>query len=115
MTRVAATLLVILMLGFVTATLAAEPDAQAADSLAARVEQGKKVFMAQGCYGCHMVGTMGTPIGPDLSLEGRRRTEEYLLAWLEDPRLQKPTAHMPKIQLAPDEIEALAAFLSSLR
>ena len=37
-------------------------------------------------------------------LTGRRRTEEYLLAWLEDPRLQKPTAHMPKIQLAPDEI-----------
>jgi cytochrome c oxidase subunit 2 len=110
-----ATLLAVLLLAPITTVVAADPDAPAADSRAALVEQGKKLFVSQGCYGCHTVGAMGTPIGPDLTHEGRRRSEAYLLAWLRDPTSQKPTAHMPRIELAPGDIEALAAFLDSLR
>ena len=32
-----------------------------------------------------------------------------------DPASQRPTAHMPKIQMAPGDADALAAYLSSLR
>ncbi len=35
-------------------------------------EQGKQYFMSNGCYGCHAVGRMGTPIGPDLSHVGAK-------------------------------------------
>jgi cytochrome c2 len=35
------------------------------------VEQGRKYFMDSGCYGCHVVGKVGTPIGPNLSKVGR--------------------------------------------
>ena len=33
-----------------------------------QVKRGEQAFVSQGCYGCHLVGKFGTPIGPDLSL-----------------------------------------------
>jgi len=79
------------------------------------IEQGKQTFFTQGCYGCHMVGQAGTPLGPDLSHVGADYSLPYLTDWLRDPSSQKRTAHMPKITLAEEEIRSLAAYLSSLR
>lgn len=81
----------------------------------ALVTEGAKVFMTQGCYGCHTVGRVGTPIGPDLSRIGVRYPEAYLQRWLRDPELQRPTAHMPKLELDPSEVQALAAWLAAQR
>lgn len=39
----------------------------------------------------------------------------YLVRWLSDPAAQRPNAHMPKLELDPAQVEALAAFLSTLR
>jgi len=80
-----------------------------------RVEQGGAFFIEHGCYGCHIVGKMGTPIGPDLSRIGARHSLEYLERWLRDPLFQRPTAHMPRLELSEDEVRALAAYLVSLR
>ena len=82
---------------------------------AALVAQGRIVFQDQGCYGCHTVGKTGTPIATDLSRIGAKRDQVYLTRWLRDPSLQRPTAHMPKIQLSESEVEALASYLGSLR
>ncbi len=79
------------------------------------IEQGRKFFFDEGCFGCHTVGKVGTPIGPNLSEVGSKYPLSYLTAWLRDPASQKPKAHMPKIALSEDEIRALAAYLSSLR
>jgi cytochrome c oxidase subunit II len=79
------------------------------------IEQGKQLFFTQGCFGCHTVGKVGTPIGPDLSHVGAQYALSYLTGWLRDPASQKHTAHMPKIDLTEEEIQALAAYLSSLR
>lgn len=81
----------------------------------ALVAQGKQVFNDQGCYGCHTMGQSGTPIAPDLSKIGSKHSEAYLRRWLEDPKSQKPTAHMPKLALTKGEARALAAYLASLR
>lgn len=64
---------------------------------------------------CHTVGVTGTPIATDLSQIGAKRDPAYLARWLRDPSLQRPTAHMPKIQLSEVELQALAAYLGSLR
>jgi cbb3-type cytochrome oxidase cytochrome c subunit len=77
--------------------------------------EGKRLFNEQGCYGCHTVGKAGTPIGPDLSTIGSKRSEAYLRAWLMDPYLQKPTAHMPALSMRESEARALAAYLASLQ
>lgn len=81
----------------------------------ALVAKGQTVFRDQGCYGCHTVGAMGTPIASDLSHIGAKRDQAYLRGWLKDPSMQRPTAHMPKIQLSDKEVEALATYLGSLR
>lgn len=78
-------------------------------------ELGKRHFMDSGCYGCHTVGTMGTPIGPDLSHIGTKYSFAYIERWIRDPSAQRPRAHMPALELSEQQVAALAAFLSSLR
>jgi mono/diheme cytochrome c family protein len=82
---------------------------------AADIDEGRRLFFVQGCYGCHRIGVAGTPIAHDLSHIGRRYTAGELARWLRDPASQKPTAHMPRLALSEAEITALAAYLSSLQ
>lgn len=77
--------------------------------------KGQRLFTEQGCYGCHMVGKMGTPIATDLSHVGSKYAESYLHQWLRDPQQQKPRAHMPKIEMADADAQALGAYLASLK
>jgi mono/diheme cytochrome c family protein len=79
------------------------------------VVRGEKLFMTHGCYGCHTVGKVGSPIGPDLSKVGGKYTLRDMARWLQDPAAQQPTAHMPRLQIPPGEVDALAAYLASLR
>ena len=97
-------------LAFVGAGLVMEQRAAAQG----RAERGRREFMAQGCHGCHTVQKLGTPIGPDLSHVGAKYSESYLKRWLRDPAEQRPSAHMPKLELTEAQIAALAAFLASL-
>jgi cytochrome c oxidase subunit II len=102
----------VLLVGFVVLFFGAPGLAQDRSTL---IEQGKQLFFKHGCYGCHAVGKVGTPLGPDLSHVGAEHSLSYLAGWLRDPASQKRTAHMPKIELAEEEIRSLAAYLSSLR
>lgn len=77
--------------------------------------RGERAFVSQGCYGCHLIAKFGTPIGPDLSQVGARYSASYLTRWLRDPESVRPTAHMPKLELSAEDIQALAAYLASLK
>jgi mono/diheme cytochrome c family protein len=79
------------------------------------IERGEAAFKNNGCYGCHIIGKAGTPIGPDLTQVGRKYPAEYLARWLRDPALQRPSAHMPALELTDADVQALAAYLGSLR
>ena len=81
----------------------------------ATTDRGRQQFFDQGCYGCHVIGKVGTPIGPDLSHIGARYSSAYLARWLRDPESQRPSAHMPRLELTEEQVAALAAYLSSLR
>jgi|SRR5262245_37560278 len=100
-------------------TVAAVVSAQqrSVDSLepSALVSEGQRLFAVQGCYGCHIVGKFGTPIGPDLSNVGARLSRGYLERWIREPESQRPHAHMPQLELEAENVTALAAYLSSLR
>ena len=76
---------------------------------------GERLFFTEGCYGCHTIGALGTPLGPDLSRVGLRYTADQLARWLADPAGEKPGAHMPQLELDPGDIDALATFLVGLR
>jgi mono/diheme cytochrome c family protein len=79
------------------------------------VQRGEAAFKNNGCYGCHLIGKFGTPIGPELTHVGRKFEPEYLARWLRDPSLQRPSAHMPKLELTEEDVQALAVYLGSLR
>ena len=102
MTSIVLTLLMLLA----SPALAQSPDA---------VQRGEAAFKNNGCYGCHLIGKFGTPIGPELTHVGRKFEPEYLARWLRDPSLQRPSAHMPKLELTEEDVQALAIYLGSLR
>jgi cbb3-type cytochrome oxidase cytochrome c subunit len=95
---------VVLLAALMASSVAQEP-----------ADEGRRYFMSNGCYGCHTVGVVGTPIGPDLSHVGAKYSRAYIERWLRDPSAVRPNAHMPKLELSEPQVTALAAFLSSLR
>jgi len=99
----------------VAAVLLAGVATAAAQAPSVQVVRGQAAFKNNGCYGCHVIGRTGTPIGPDLSSVGRKYPAEYLARWLRDPSLQRPNAHMPALELTDADIAALAAYLGALR
>jgi hypothetical protein len=74
--------------------------------------RGVRLFKAKGCIGCHR----HVEVNPDhatearFDLTGKRFPPDYLKKFLADPNV-KP-AEMPNLNLKPDEIEALAAFIN---
>jgi mono/diheme cytochrome c family protein len=79
------------------------------------VQRGEAAFKNNGCYGCHIIGKFGTPIGPELTRVGLKHEPTYLARWLRDPAQQRPNAHMPALELTEADVQALAAYLGSLR
>jgi cytochrome c oxidase subunit 2 len=78
-------------------------------------ERGRAAFMRNGCHGCHTVGRLGSPIGPDLSHVGRKYAPDYLERWLRDPAATSGTAHMPALELSEADVTTLTGYLASLR
>jgi cytochrome c oxidase subunit 2 len=82
--------------------------------------------MANRCAGCHTIrGTEARgQVAPDLTHMASRstvgagtlpNTPEHLEAWVRDPQASKPGNQMPPNPLAPDDLEALLAYLGTLR
>ncbi|MBI4495237.1 MAG: cytochrome c oxidase subunit II [Chloroflexi bacterium] len=93
---------------------------------AGKAQEGAQVFARSACVGCHTVA--GTPaqgkIGPNLTHVGSRtslagavldNTPENLARWLRDPQEVKPGNQMPNLHLSDVDIEALVAYLESLK
>jgi cytochrome c oxidase subunit 2 len=100
----------------------AEP-AQPTDTLA---QQGQLIFSSGACVGCHTIaGTTAVgKTGPDLTHVGSRtsiaggmlnNTEGNMRRWLADPQAVKPGSIMPNLNLSKTEIDALTAYLESLK
>jgi cytochrome c oxidase subunit 2 len=99
------------------------PAPEPADSTLA---SGRQAFLAGQCSLCHTIA--GTPangkLGPDLTHLASRRTiaagilpntRGNLAGWIVDPQGIKPGANMPSNQLAPRDLQALLAYLETLR
>jgi cytochrome c oxidase subunit 2 len=88
---------------------------------------GQEIFLRTGCGACHTIrgiDAAGT-IGPDLTHVGSRTSlaagtlpndRESLKNWILHAQEIKPGNFMPSFQiLAPEDLEALAAYLESLK
>jgi cytochrome c oxidase subunit II len=88
---------------------------------------GAEAFVTNGCAGCHTIDGNPTAIGkvgPNLSHFGSRttlaagilpNTPENLAAWIQDPQAIKPGNFMTNQHVRPQDVEALVAYLHSLR
>jgi cytochrome c oxidase subunit II len=91
-----------------------------------RVAAGRRVFETTACINCHAVaGTNANGrFGPDLThLMSRAtlasgaapNTPETLKLWIRDPDAIKPGSLMPAMKLSDADLDALAAYLETLR
>jgi cytochrome c oxidase subunit 2 len=92
----------------------------------AAARAGRKVFETTACLNCHTVeGTVGNGrYGPDLTHLMSRdtiasgavpNTAEALRAWVRDPAHFKPGVLMPAMQMDEKRLDALVAYLGTLR
>jgi cytochrome c oxidase subunit II len=90
------------------------------------VAQGQRIFETTACINCHTVsGTLANGrFGPDLTHLMSRdtiaagaapNTPENLRLWIRNPNAIKPGSLMPAMQLDERELDALTAYLETLR
>jgi cytochrome c oxidase subunit 2 len=88
--------------------------------------EGQRVFESTACINCHTVS--GTPangrFGPDLTHLMSRdtiaagaatNTPDNLRLWIRNPDAIKPGSNMPAMGLSDPEVNAVTAYLESLR
>jgi cytochrome c oxidase subunit 2 len=109
---------------------AATPGAQGTPGAAnpSLISQGAQLFANGACVTCHTL--RGTPaqakVGPDLTHFGSRKTiaantlpndpqGNNLRKWLKNPQAVKPGNDMPNLNLSDQDVEALVAYLQSLK
>jgi mono/diheme cytochrome c family protein len=78
------------------------------------LESGKAVFEGRACNACHTINGVGGKIGPDLSVYGRQRTKAWMIQHHLNPRSVVGGSVMPDFRYSQSELEAIAAYLSSL-
>lgn len=100
-----------------------KPAASPADPRAAA---GYAYVTTRECSTCHSIA--GTPasanVGPDLTHFASRRSiaagtlpmsRANIRAWVADPQAQKPGTRMPNLRLKPDTVDAITAYLETLK
>ena len=80
------------------------------------VNEGRRLFFAMNCYGCHKISGMseGT-LGPELTEVGRKWKIDYLWESIVDPKANLATSFMPKFKLSDEQVTSLVIFLKSRR
>ncbi len=106
--------------------MAAAPVPTAASGETDAVQNGRRVFESTACINCHAVsGTVATGrFGPDLTHLMSRdtiasgaatNTPENLRAWIQSPDSIKPGSLMPAMNLTKQDLDAVTAYLETLR
>ncbi len=80
-----------------------------------RGERGKTVYQQLGCGGCHRIHGVGGAVGPDLSYVGDQRDHDWLIRHFHNPQSVVPGSVMPPVNASDDDIEALTAYMLSLK
>jgi ubiquinol-cytochrome c reductase cytochrome b subunit len=83
-----------------------------ADPLAAK---GKTIFEANSCNACHGDGGVGTAAAPALVGIAAKLSPEQVAELFKHPTAKMTVGGMPPIDLPPDDLKALIAYVESLK
>jgi cytochrome c oxidase subunit 2 len=100
-----------------------QPAPEPRDAVARR---GREVFLGKSCVMCHTITgtTANARLGPDLTHLASRRTiasgmlpnnRGHLAGWIADPQSLKPGVNMPANALPGEDLQALLAYLETLK
>jgi mono/diheme cytochrome c family protein/predicted nucleic acid-binding Zn-ribbon protein len=67
---------------------------------APKLNQGRKLAETQGCLNCHKIEGLkmeGWKVGPDLQNVKSKLSREWMIRWLQDPKVFRPSTQMPAI------------------
>jgi quinol-cytochrome oxidoreductase complex cytochrome b subunit/mono/diheme cytochrome c family protein len=78
------------------------------------VAQGKGIFEAHGCAGCHGATGMGTSAAPGLAGITTKFPEAQLIALLHNPNAKMRAGHMPAVDISTGDMSHLLAYLGVL-
>ncbi len=79
------------------------------------VGQGKAVYDETGCATCHAVGGVGGKIGPKLDGVGKKYDEAKLREILLKPTILNSNTTMLPFEGSEEDLEALVAYLKTLK
>lgn len=89
-------------------------------SAQSKADQGAALFTAQKCTMCHSVAGKGNPKGSLDKITAQNKAE-HIRQWLQDPEGMRAkqsatrTPAMKPVKLSPDQIDALVAYLTSVK
>ncbi len=103
----------------------AQQQAPAPEPTTALTSQGKQLMQSKACLGCHALGGINenVRVGPNLSNMALRTmiagvvpySPDNMRVWLQDPLALKPGTSMPRLALSEEEVEALVAYMDTLK
>ena len=85
-----------------------------------KVEQGAALFSSQKCTMCHSAAGKGNPKGSLDGIAAKHKPDE-LKQWILDPEGMRAktnatrTPAMKQIKLTPEQVDALVAYITSLK
>lgn len=81
----------------------------------AQVAKGQRIYEERKCAACHVIKGKGGKAGPELSDVGAKREIQWLNSFMKDPKAIVPKAKMLPFKGTEFELEALVAYLASLK
>ncbi len=77
---------------------------------------GKQLYESKyQCQSCHTIGATGGYVGPNLINVGNWLNAAWIQGWLKNPQALVPDTIEPHRAFSPDEIQALTAYLLTLK
>ncbi len=81
----------------------------------ALVTKGEEVYAAKKCPVCHMINGKGGKIGKDLTNVGAERDAAWLSKFIKNPKSVDSSFKMPAFRGSDDELEAVVAYVATLK
>lgn len=78
--------------------------------------RGARLFRENHCNECHTIHGKGGAVGPNLSTVGKRRSRDYIIQQIKNPKSHNPNTAMPAFagRISEKDIDAIADYLSNL-
>jgi len=78
--------------------------------------RGVQIFQNSRCHECHTIKGKGGAAGPNLTFVGSKRSREYIIEQIKNPKFHNANSDMPSFSHLPEqEINDLADYLSGLK